>query len=133
MSLYCRKNYMYYYTRLNYLIYPLYFTADPGTVAKINDGNTKAQEQLRYTDIVFAVSLDQSAFARDESGIMYTTLKGRRYMAAARTGKNDYLLINEPFFNGTVLKNPDKWKGLGGEFKKLYPRIPFGSARKARI
>ncbi len=80
-------NYMYYYSRLNYFLWPKYIYADVKVVARINDGDLSALKDLRYGGTVFSPAL-KPAFRQ-------MTINGRKYFLSGRFDGQGCLLMGE--------------------------------------
>lgn len=83
-SLYGPKiNYMYYYSRLNYFLWPKYIKADVKVVARINDGDSSAIHDLKYGDVIFTPSL--------RTDIKSIKINGVKYYVEVRSGNASLL------------------------------------------
>lgn len=84
-------NYMYYYSRLNYFLYPAYISADVKTVARINDSDVSALKQIKLGNNVIAIDLKSPVFIKgSEKPFVY--IANIKYAVIVRTDNNSFLL-----------------------------------------
>jgi len=113
--------YSYYYSRLNYFLYPKYIVTNRDALIKMNERVPGAEKELTYNDIVFALDLKPGSINLDRNGIKYSSINNKKYYLVARSG-NNYILITKPFLKNVVLKDFESWTSLINEFNKLYPK-----------
>jgi hypothetical protein len=115
-----KKSYFYYYSKLNYYLYPRYISANVPLLEKIEGGKESGFEKMDYGTIVFAVSIAPKEIYK--SGyLQYILLNGERYYLIARYAGNTYLAATKGYIESTINKNRTDWYRLYLEFSLLYP------------
>jgi hypothetical protein len=125
-SLYApRSNYMYYYSRLNYFLYPKYIVAKVSDVSKINEGKLEASKIRDYAGVVFALHLFPTDLYLNKNGLYSIELPNGTYYALVHKN-NCYILTNGSLIK-QIRSDPVAWKTLIKEFSLLYPSLDLNN------